>query len=422
MFRWITRFALVLLGAASADAREATVATWNLGWHLSQDQAATWIAKCSAPFAKNAQTGLWEPAAAGTPGWELKWGRDAPILWDIGNWPPCDVFQSNFDVVPVTAAAYEKRADQVRLLLADKVKADIIAFQEVSGEQAIRDVLPDGGKDYLVWSFDGFKIQRLGFAWRKELGPASLCAEETTISLPQFAPKDQVRPGLSLGLTIGGKKLRLLNVHLKSSCVTPVEAEPGNPRGALAGDDPACQVLQQQVSPLEAWIETAGDESDYLIILGDFNRAIWHELHRDEQVRTDGSDPVGPLASPVSVNSLIEEINDGKPVSSKLTVLEEHCPLDASTQAACVTAENPEDKAAWRASTKTLAGVNSLGCRNPVGLDHIVLGPGLTAGQAAVKVPLGRQGRTLPANQTHPNPLLALSDHCPLAAVVHFPD
>ena len=47
---------------------------------------------------------------------------------------------------------------------------------------------------------------------------------EVPIGLPQLAPKDQVRSGLSLELEIDAQRLRLLNVHLKSSCVSPVEA------------------------------------------------------------------------------------------------------------------------------------------------------------------------------------------------------
>ncbi|WP_421699741.1 endonuclease/exonuclease/phosphatase family protein [Ancylobacter sp.] len=408
----------LLLAVGTAHAETLKVATWNLGWHMSRTEAATWIKKCSGPFAKNPQTGQWEPATAGKPGWELEWGRDAPIAWDIARWAPCDVYQANFEIVPVTEAAYLKRTKQIAAVIADRLQADIIGFQEVSGEQAIRDVLPENGKDYEVCAFENFKVQRLGFAWRKELG-AGECAYETSISLPHLATELQVRPGYSLALTIGGKRFRVLNVHLKSSCVTPVEAEPGSPRGALAGDNPHCQILQQQIVPLEAWIEGASESSDRLIVLGDFNRAIWHELHLTGPVRTDGSDPASPLGNSAKVNSLIEEIDDGAPASSDLSALVEHCPVSSAAEIACAVAEAPPDKAAWRAATKTLAATDVLGCRNPVGLDHILVGPGLSA-KEAVKVPLQRLGRTLSANATHPNPILALSDHCPLVAKIGY--
>jgi hypothetical protein len=62
-----------LIGVSSPTlALDLRIATWNLGWHLSQAEAQTWITRCGAPFARNAATGQWEPASSGTPGWELK--------------------------------------------------------------------------------------------------------------------------------------------------------------------------------------------------------------------------------------------------------------------------------------------------------------------------------------------------------------
>ncbi len=87
----------------NAQARDLKVATWNLGWHLSQVEANEWIAKCGAPFQNNVASESWEPAESGMPGWELKWGRDAKIAWDISALPPCDVYRDTaFKTVPVT--------------------------------------------------------------------------------------------------------------------------------------------------------------------------------------------------------------------------------------------------------------------------------------------------------------------------------
>ena len=44
---------------ASALARDLTIATWNLGWHIDKSTAATWIAKCNSLFEKDANTGVW---------------------------------------------------------------------------------------------------------------------------------------------------------------------------------------------------------------------------------------------------------------------------------------------------------------------------------------------------------------------------
>lgn len=67
-----------------------------------------------------------------------------------------------------------------------------------------------------------------------------------------------------------------------------------------------------------------------------------------------------------------------------------------------------------------LTDAKALGCRNPIGLDHIAvrLPAGAAAGAVPVaeKVALGFLGRTLEASDKRPEPLLAVSDHCPLRA------
>ena len=321
-----------------------------------------------------------------------------------------------FKIVPVTEAAYVKRLDQLAAFVANKLQADIIAFQEVSGEQAVKDLMPNGGADYFVCSFSDHKVQRLAFAWKKELGSASECAVEPAIGLPSINPKDQVRPGLSLGLNLDGATFRLLSMHLKSSCVSPLEA-----RGDLAGNEPACGTLQQQVVPLERWIEQKSADTGRFVILGDFNRSLWHEKNASgATVRTDGSAPSGPLSPTGKVRNFFKEINDGTPTTSTATLLTETCPVNATSQSACEKAEHPASVDEWRSVTRILALVDNLGCRNPVGLDHILIGPGLSSTDQAQKVALGKQGRTLSANTNHPNPLLALSDHCPLTATVRY--
>jgi len=411
-------FMLIALSTAAvaAEAQELKVATWNLGWHLSRAEAQQWIAECGAPFSLNSTTKLWEPAQSGKPGWELKWGRNAPIAWDIGQLPPCDVYQAGWNIVPVTEKAYEKRLQQIATVISGSLQPDIIAFQEVSGEQAVRDVLPNNGADYNVCAFTGFKVQRLAFAWKKTLGPAAECAVEPAVSLPSLPAADQVRPGLSLALDLDGKTLRLLNVHLKSSCVSPLEAKGPNDKGALAGSNSACATLQQQVAPLEHWLEAKSKDTNRIVVLGDFNRNLWHERHAAGPVRTDNSDPAGPLPGSAKVISLLGEINDGVPGRSQLTLLEEACLVNATSQTACKVAESSVSKNAQDTLRKT----DNLGCRNPIGLDHILIGSGMTAPGHAEKFPLGRMGRTLSANSSHPDPLLALSDHCPLTTIIRY--
>jgi len=399
----------------SAVARELTVATWNLGWHMSQAEAKEWIGQCGQPFAFNAATQLWEPSTTGEtkPGWTLKWGRDAKIKWDIAQRPPCDVFQANFKIVPATEAAYQKRANQIRNFVASNLDADILAFQEVSGEAAVREVLPNNGADYYYCGFSEFKVQRLVIAWKKALGQATDCLVEATLSLPALPAADQVRPGLSATLQIDGKPLRIMNVHLKSSCVSPFEN-----RGKLEGDVEACTILQRQVPLLEAWLEARASGTP-VILLGDFNRNLSHEKSQIAlaNVRTDGSDPKSALPSGVRVRSLFGEINDGAPSETTLTLLEPECPVNAVARDICSRSKN---EFFTQDALKPLTRATSLGCRNPIGLDQILVTTGLTSTSPATKVAVGALGGTRPATAKHPEPLLAISDHCPLKATFNF--
>lgn len=423
-----TRLLAALLGAAilplaahaAAPAASYTVATWNLGWHLDSATATRWIAACSQRFAKSGSDGLWHPDAAGPKtGWELKWGRNAKIDWDIARLPPCDVWQSRFKPVPVTEAALAKRRQQIAQVLAQQVNADVIAFQEVSSAQAVREVLPDGGRDYEVCSFESHKVQRLAFAWRRKVATlVGACEVYAPLALPDRPAKEQPRPGLSAALRINGRVTRFMTVHLKSSCVSPLEGGDAQ-RGRLDGEDPACQVLQSQLQPLEQWLTERSQGVDALVMLGDFNRNLSHEhsLPPGLLVRTRGL-PTEPYQAGVKSANLWREVNDGEPPASRLTLLDTHCPATPETERLCAEGktrrlENDELTALGRG--------DALGCRNPVGLDHITvrLPAGARAGSAE-KVALGRLGQTKAANEKYPEPLLGVSDHCPLKAVLTY--
>lgn len=403
--------------ASTAQARDLTVATWNLGWHMDTALAKTWSQACGAKFALDPADKLWKPNPAGDKtGWQLQWGRNAPIEWDIGRLPPCDVYQENFKIVPVTEAAYAKRQQQIASVIAKGVTPDVMAFQEVSGRQAVLDVLPDGGKDFNVCSFEGYKVQRLAFAWRRSLGdPVEACKVYQPLSLPKREPKDQPRPGLEVGLRIDGKLVRLLTVHLKSSCVSPLEDPKPDGKGQLAGKEPNCAILQDQLEPLEAWLEQASRGADRVVMLGDFNRNLAHEATRPahEPVRAQG-DATDSYQQGVRSNSLWREVNDGVPPSSRMLLLEATCAGDP----AATLCEAGKSRVLSKEEGAQLAASSALGCRNPIGLDHIAVSDGTTA--KAEKVSLGKLGRTLSADATHPEPTLAVSDHCPLRAKVAF--
>ncbi|MER9102640.1 endonuclease/exonuclease/phosphatase family protein [Mesorhizobium sp. M0848] len=401
---------LASLMPACALARDITVVTWNLGWHVDRATAATWISKCDGLFEKNATTGVWTPSTsgAGIPGWQVNFREK--VEWDWTRFPVCDVYKDRtFNTVPVTVRAYDKRLQQLNDFLQNTIPADIYAFEEVSGEQAVRDALPDGGAGYQVCTFVDFKVQRLAVAWRAELGDSVACTVEPALRLPDNPEEDQPRPGLSVDLTIDGELVRVLVVHLKSSCVSPLEAS-----GDLTDDqDRDCRILQQQIVPFENWVEDRFGGADKVILLGDFNRNFWHEVHETGPVRTDGSSPHTPLPAGVLARDLFGEVFDDDPATTTVTLLPEECPVNAAAMALCLKGETQILNAAER---KQLGHSENLGCRNPLGLDHILISRGISSAHAAEHIAVGVFGGTKPASTAHPDPLLAISDHCPTLA------
>jgi len=412
--------------STSAQAVPLRVATWNLGWHVSQAELAPWIAQCGKSFVKNAQTSTWEVVEAATPGarigWEIDENRAMLEGVDLAAMPPCGVYRSPSRAgIAVTPAAWAKRNEQISKVLRDDVNADVIAFQEVSGVAAVRDALGAASADYEVCSFSGYKVQRLAFAWRKALGSTlNACQEIRELSLPHLPLKEQVRPGLVLTLQVGDKRVRFMTLHLKSSCVSPLD------RGQLDGNkgpNDACPILQQQIAPLESAIESLSKGVNHVIVLGDFNRNLNHEAAKvpgAEPVRSDGStDLAASKPATVLTRNLLLEVNDAQPLSSSLFLVPATCRGSQQVTAACEAAKsrllNSEER-------RVLSDRSGLGCRNPVGLDHVLVSDGLfKAGAGASKVPLGNLGRSLSARPPeHPEPLLAVSDHCPLVAEVRL--
>ncbi|WP_246622168.1 endonuclease/exonuclease/phosphatase family protein [Rhizobium laguerreae] len=307
--------------------------------------------------------------------------------------------------------AYRKRQEQIANFISRSVPSEIIAFQEVSGEQAIREVLPNGGADYDFCPVTGYKVQRLVIAWKKTLGEKVSCAIENALSLPSNPDDKRPRPGLALTLKIDGKLLRIMDVHLKSSCVSPFDG------GNLEGSSKDCVILQQQIDPLESWTESAAADGAKIVLLGDFNRNLWHELRDQRPARTDASGTSSPRPAGVLSRSLIEEIADGQPAAANLKVLDEHCQISDAGQALCTQAEihdltTPE--------TQLLASENYLGCRHPVGLDHILVGPGINSDGPAEHLSIGNLGGNKAGTPNGKDQTLAISDHCPMIARLSF--
>lgn len=414
LLRFALATALLIAGAMEASARQITVATWNLGWHMDTDTAGQWIAECGKKFAKDASGDTWSPATGtdGTLGWEL----DAYKIngWDHSRFPVCGVYYDG-GTLQVTLPSYQDRLKRVSQYIENSLKADVLAFQEVSGIQAVKEILPGNGADYEFCGLEQpetYKVQRLVIAWKRTLGTKVSCETEEPLSLRGNPERYQPRPGLAVTLKIDNKLLRVLTVHLKSSCVSPFDG------GKLESGGDDCKVLQQQIDPIESWIERATADDAKVIMLGDFNRNLWHELRDQSLVRTDASPasearPAGALS-----RSLLEEIADGKPGSSQMTMVSEECLTSEIGRIVC---EYSETRPLRPGERSLLGSGDYLGCRNPVGLDHILVGPAFDARKLVAKhISVGYEGSTK-ANRNDPaRHKLAISDHCPMALEVPF--
>jgi endonuclease/exonuclease/phosphatase family metal-dependent hydrolase len=405
-------------------AESLNIASWNLGWHVAAAEVPNWIAQCSKSYIKDATDGVWKPAKAGdksgTIGWSIKESRAKVEGVDLAVMPPCGVYESaNREKIPVTPVSLAKRSQQIATIIEQSVKPDVMAFQEVSGVAAVKEALGKNANQYNICSFDGeYKIQRLAFAWKKEFGEATeKCTVIHAMSLPDLPKQDQVRPGYTVTLKIRGRTSRFLTLHLKASCVSPLD------RGQLdedKGNGDPCPILQQQVAPLEEVFEKLGDKVDHFVVLGDFNRNLWHEMNEvtgAKAVRSDGSTDLSkPRAASVKTQNLFKEINDGMPSSSRASLVSMSCPGGEETQKLC---ERSKTEALKRTDLAPLTGKDSLGCRNPIGLDHFVVSDSLKSSvTVARKIAIGAFGRSMAASDKFPEPLLAVSDHCPIVMAV----
>lgn len=354
-----------------------------------------------------------------TVGWYIKESRAQLEGVDLSVMPPCGVYQAPARVnVAVTPASFALRSRQLAGFIRNTVNPDVIAFQEVSGIVAVNEALGPMASEFQTCSFDGqYKVRRLAFAWRKSVAEVvEPCRPIEAISLPAVPQVDGVRPGYQVGLRIRGKLVRFLNLHLKSGCVSPLD---GGQLDSTDAKAEACALLQQQVRPLEAAVEQLASGADHFVVLGDFNRNIWHEQNQvagARAVRSDGSiDLKTPMADGVRTQNLLLEINDGEPSASQLALLPLTCggaALDAVCQA-CKT------RKLTQAESRTVASDAGLGCRNGVGLDHMLVSKGLEPRVTeVVKLSIGRLGRSMEPRPDKPEPLLAISDHCPIVATV----
>lgn len=386
----------VCVAMGSVHAEEVGIASFNIAWAGTAADFRRHVDVCSAPDVQWCDTRAKVAAGATgpTPAEEARAQQCQAAVDRASGGPaqsllvaPCNAYKLNARKVEAGGLALydDKLAGLTKTVdrLVTEQGIDVIAFQEVRSDEVIRTILGAHAArfDSCVASHTGF--QTVGFAWRKgRTSTPGQCAPEATLAIKE-KPEDPaslrtVRPGVALTLTIGGTPVTFMNVHLKSACANLVTGG-GFPGRELTDPDPACQVLNRQVVPLEDWIEAVAARTPMFVLLGDFNRRVDQEAQRRvarRQVRTDGTLPDSPhTAGPdgrVSSRFLWQEISDGKPRLVQI-------PL---------------------ASTTT-------GCTGFVGLDHILISRALSVQQSnplsSTKVPVDKK----------PRQTIATSDHCP---------
>ena len=153
--------------------------------------------------------------------------------------------------------------------------ADIIAVQEIDGEEALRRVFDTDVYDLHMSGRNAH--QNTGFAFKKGL--------DVTIQ-PDFEELDvgDVRHGTRIDVSHNGKTIKLMSIHLKAGCFS----------NSSSSSSRACIKLMDQVRILEGWIDDAAGDSDAFIVLGDFNRRlatsgdrVWAELDDGDPPNAD---------------------------------------------------------------------------------------------------------------------------------------
>lgn len=313
-------------GARAAGGSTLRILSFNAEHFMSPPRFAQWRAFCS-PL-------RWrEPGAA--PGRDGTAGRRPESL------TYCDALDgSDGRGRRVFAPVHDERTWRAKTdavaALVRSADADVVLLQEVSDAEAARVVL---GPQYRVAStaelWRGHEIaQNLAIGWRPASMPSAAAVvngrggTEEGLPEPGLGPKLELvegvsqagadgrrtRPGLALTLDLGGgRRLAILNVHLKAGCRQGRldEATSRNPERSFRRRE-ACTVFQQQVPALERWADDKLRQGFGVVIAGDFNRDLLNEIREHMPARSDRGDAARP-ADPTRIASLVAELSDEEP-------------------------------------------------------------------------------------------------------------
>ncbi len=251
MMRLLAAAISLSIAMPALAAERVTLASWNLEWMMLPGTFDSLAARC-----------LDHGLRAG--------GSNRAI--------PCDI-------VPKARWSVE---DFARLRsFAAALPADVIALQEIDGAEAAAQIF----REHSFCFTKRKHVQNVGFAIRHGI-PFRCNRDYRALGLAG----DNVRWGVDITLYPGApQEMRLLAVHLKSSCN----------RDALTNARPDCRTLQQQVPILENWIDTRARAGNAFAVLGDFNR-------RFDRESKEPRDAFGKIAA------MWPELDDGEPAGADL--------------------------------------------------------------------------------------------------------
>jgi endonuclease/exonuclease/phosphatase family metal-dependent hydrolase len=219
--------------------------------------------------------------------------------------------------------AWQRKLASVAALVR-QANADVVLLQEVSDAEAARLIL---GPQYTVAStremWRGHSIaQNLAIGWRTGLPGIPPRAELVEPISQAGEDGGRTRPGLALTLDLGGgRRLALLNLHLKAGCRQGRLNEVTSRSPARAFRRKAdCAILQQQVPALERWADDKLRQGMGVMIAGDFNRDLVREIRDRLPARSDASDPAAPVEA-ARIASLVAEISDEDPPAAWFTLI-----------------------------------------------------------------------------------------------------
>lgn len=160
-------------------------------------------------------------------------------------------------------SVHRRTAGDLALLqrYAARLDADIIALQEVDGRLAAARVFDATRYDFHFT--DETDIQRAGFAIRRGI---AWRANPDLIALDLASDAERsLRRGADVTVTIEGRTLRLLNVHLRAGCMWDDVA---------ASERFQCAQLARQAAHVARWIAARRAAGEAFAVLGDFNRRM----------------------------------------------------------------------------------------------------------------------------------------------------